>query len=359
MVLSLQSFFVSFFPAFVVTAVLIPVVRALARRKNYVDRPGGRKRHEDAVPPIGGIVLFPVFLVVAAAQGFHGETIWFALAVLFLLAAGFADDALNLPPRAKLAVQLIAAFLIVVPGGAQVAAMGNLFGFGAFGLSWGVIPFSIIAVVLLINAVNLMDGLDGLAGGYGFIVAVFLVYAILSGGVSSPDLLPLLALGGALAGFLVYNMRYPFHARASVFMGDAGSLALGLALAWFCIRLSQDHPAPVLKPASVAWFLALPIYDTCGQFARRVLQRRHPFSADSHHFHHHFLYAGHTPGRATFFILSLVFAIGAFGIAVPALGLPELILGWLWSVLLVLHIYMSLRPHRFRRLLVVLGGWRK
>ncbi len=334
--------------AFVLTAALIPVTAGIAKKTGFVDRPGGRKQHEGAIPPAGGLVVFPVFIILAAWVMPYGFG-WLAAALILLVFTGALDDCYNIPARIKFAVQWIAALLVVIPGNTQTEDLGNLFGLGTLWMGWMAIPFSVIAVVLLINAINLMDGLDGLAGGTGFIVLFWLALccALLQ---NTDDLLLLMIILGALAGFLVYNLRHPWRARASVFLGDSGSLALGLLLAWFCINLSQT-PHPVTKPIAVAWLLALPIYDTCGQFARRVSQGRHPFDADTHHFHHHFLFAGLSPGQAAAAILTIIFLGGAVGVVGIWLGVPEVVLTAAWIAGLFLHIYMSMRPHRFRRIL--------
>lgn len=335
-------------------ALLLPLAVRLAHSRGFVDLPGGRKRHEGEVPPVGGLIIFPVFAAIALWHGIEPRQGWLLGALALLLLLGALDDRVNVPAWAKFTVQWIASLIIVIPGGAVAYSMGNLLGFGPFGWGPGAQVFSAIAAVLLINAINLMDGLDGLAGGVGFIVLFwFLVCAHWTGNTATIPL-PLILMG-ALAGFLAHNMRYPGHPRATVFMGDAGSLALGLSLAWFAMHFSQ-YPDLVIKPVSVAWLLALPIYDTCGQFARRISQGRHPFDADQHHFHHHFIFAGLTPGRATAAILALCFVTGMIGVYGIRLGLPEYVLGYLWVALLLGHIYMSMRPHRYRRVLAALRG---
>ncbi len=339
---------------FIAVALLIPLVRRLAAKTGFLDHPGGRKQHEQAVPPVGGLVIFPVFMLAAAIHGVNVQQAWLFAGIALFLIAGALDDRFNLPATAKFTVQWVAALIIVIPGGAVAASMGNLLGFGPFGWGPGAPIFSAVAAVLLVNAINLIDGLDGLAGGLSFIVLFwFSVCAVAAGRL---DVLPLpLILMGALGGFLAHNMRYPGHKRASIFMGDAGSLSLGLSLAWFAMHLSQ-YKEIVLKPVGVAWLLSLPIYDTCGQFARRISQGRHPFDADHHHFHHHFVFAGLTPGQATAAILSLSFGLGLVGVGGLWLGVPEFVLGYLWVALLLGHIYMSMRPHRYRRVVAALRG---
>ncbi|MCB9990774.1 MAG: undecaprenyl/decaprenyl-phosphate alpha-N-acetylglucosaminyl 1-phosphate transferase [Rhodospirillales bacterium] len=347
--------FIIFLIAFAAVAALLPFVRRAAVRFGLVDNPGGRKKHEGVVPLAGGLVIFPVFMILVAALqpdwSIYGP---YFMALALLLVTGALDDKRGVPAWIKFAVQFIAAFLIVLPGQAQIIMLGDLFGFGRFGLNFMSIPFSVVAVVLLINAINLMDGLDGLSGGKGFIVMLGLAAACIVYGTVDA-LLPIAALMGALGGFLLYNMRHPFRQKASVFIGDSGSLALGLSIAWFCIHLAKGFD-PVIQPISVAWLLALPIYDTCGQFARRVSQGRHPFDADHDHFHHHFIYAGFPVGQATAIILLISAGFGLIGLGGMWLGLPEAVLTYPWIALLFVHIYMSMRPHRFRRLMAKLRG---
>lgn len=329
---------------------LVPPARWAARKSGFVDRPGGRKRHERAVPPIGGLLIFPVFMAlgtfVIQDWAVYG---WLYAALALLLVTGGLDDRFHVPAWIKFGVQFIVAILIVWPGSVQVISMGNLFGFGDVQTGWISIPFSVIATVLLINAVNLMDGLDGLAGGTGLMILGWL--AVTAAMTGSPVTMELMILCGGLIGFLAYNIRHPWRAQASIFLGDSGSMALGLVIAWYAIGLSQGDTATI-APVSVAWLLALPIMDTCGQFARRVSEGRHPFSPDHHHFHHHFITAGLKPGQATACILSLVFIHGVIGVAGIMLGLPPFILMYIWIALLFTHIYMSMRPHRFRRLIL-------
>jgi len=344
----IQSLF-PFFLAFAAVAAVLPFACKAAVRFDFVDRPGGRKKHQDPVPPIGGLVVFPVFMILAAVYGVDWHTYgYFFAALALLLVTGGLDDKDAIPPWIKFGMQWIAALLIVLPGQAEIYMMGDLFGFGRFGLGFMALPFSVIATVLLINAVNLMDGLDGLAGGKGFIVMFWFAVACFTAPAMAAAM-PVMILMGALGGFLLYNMRHPLRQQASVFLSDAGSMALGLSIAWFSINLAKNFE-PIIEPISVAWLLALPIFDTCGQFARRVSEGRHPFEADHDHFHHHFIYAGFSVGQATAIILGISLLTGLIGIGGIAIGLPEAVLTYPWIALLFAHIYMSMRPHRFRRL---------
>jgi len=335
------DFLWAFFIPFILTLALIPAARIIALKAGFTDNPGGRKQHAGPVPPIGGLVIFPVFMTWGAVAGFSWELYWPLYAGLaVLLIAGALDDAFHVNAWVKFGAQLIAAALVVLFGQAHVHTLGDLLGLGAVELGWLSAPLSILAVALLINAVNLIDGLDGLAGGICFVMILWLA---LAGFFHSPGRIePLVMLLAVLAGFLVYNLRYPGRRRASIFLGDSGSMALGLMVAWFAIDLAQG-PDPALKPISVAWILAFPVMDTFAQFYRRIRQGRHPFDPDRGHFHHHLVHAGWTAGRASAFIIILVFALGAIGFA----GLPPAMLTVVWVIVFFAHIAVSYRPERY------------
>jgi UDP-GlcNAc:undecaprenyl-phosphate GlcNAc-1-phosphate transferase len=340
---------------FVLVAALMPAACRLANSSGFIDHPGGRKRHKQAVPAIGGLVVFAVYLLsLFFLPAIPARFVWLVAGLLLLLAMGALDDWRELPPRVKFILQFAAAILIVVPGKVNIASLGDLFGFGNFYLGFMSIPFSVIATVLLINAVNLMDGVDGLAGGAAIVIFGWFAAAsaMAHHGLYVQLLLPLIA---AIAGFLVHNMRRPGRARASVFLGDAGSLAIGLCIAWFSLRLG-DGPVPVIQPIGIAWLLALPIMDTCGQFARRVRDGRHPFSPDHYHFHHLLLAAGLSPGRAAFVIHCIVFFTGLIGVGGSMAGVPLPLLTAAWICALFTHMWFCLRPGRMLLMVKAIFG---
>jgi UDP-GlcNAc:undecaprenyl-phosphate GlcNAc-1-phosphate transferase len=334
--------------AFVAVILLVPVLKVFAPALGLMDRPNSRKVHVGDVPLIGGLVVFPVFIVLSLLLG-AGISDWpLYAALMVLLVTGAVDDRVALASWTKFGMQFLAAFLIVVPGGAQLFQLGDLFGFGDVGLGFMSLPFSIVSVVLIINAINLMDGLDGLAGSIVFVMLGWMLYVV-PDGVYWVEIALLMA---AVAGFLFYNMRSPFRKRAMIFMGDAGSMCLGLMIAWFAIKISPQE-ARVLEPISVAWILALPVWDECAQFYRRVKEGRHPFSADRGHFHHHFIRAGFSDGWAVWSIVLIVFVTGAFGVLGPQFGVPFIVLTLLWMALIIAHIAFSRDLDNYTR---VIGG---
>ncbi len=347
---AMNSIVFSFVIAFVLGVLLVPLARKLALVTGFVDKPDDRKQHAKPVPPIGGLVIFPVYILVSHFSGANLEYFWpLYVGLGILLVIGMLDDRNELKPWPKFFIQLGVATLVVCFGQARVFQLGDLFGFGDVGLTFFSIPFSIIAVLLLINAINLIDGLDGLAGGYSVIVLFWLIFAcLMAGNLESVGghihaMVPLL---GVLLAFLGSNIRNPWRRKASVFLGDAGSMGLGLALAWFCIDLAHQKEH-VLPPISVAWILALPVIDTVAQFFRRIQEGRHPFEPDRGHFHHHFIHAGIPTGESVYFILSLAFILGAIGYLGAAMGLPQFVLMAGWMLLLVSHIVLSRKPEKY------------
>ncbi len=353
--MSLDSNIIAFFLnpvlAFVTVVLLIMPMRKLARFVGLVDRPGGRKRHVKEIPLVGGLVLFCVFLGYGAASGVISVSDYWALYVglSVLLFLGVLDDHYDLPAWSKFAAHIFAAVFIAAFGKIQAAYLGNLFGFGDVWLGPVSYPFTIVAVVLLINAMNLMDGLDGLAGGISFVMFFWLALAAFARGFSSHGAVILLLMG-CVAGFLVFNMRSRWRRKASLFLGDAGSMCLGLVLGWFAVGLANDtHDA--LMPISVAWIIGFPIFDTCAQFYRRISEGRNPFDPDRGHFHHHFVDAGVPVSVATPCIILIVFVMGAVGVGGVFIGLPQVVLTIGWVALLVFHIAMSRKPERYVRMI--------
>jgi len=351
----LTTFFIMPFAAFFIVVVAIPFLRRWAIDSGFVDQPGGRKQHEEPVPPIGGVVVFPVYMIVGLFAGMALEAYWSLFwALILLLSVGVMDDRYHINPWVKFISQFVAAGLIVVLGDARIDNLGDLFGYGTVWIGAISIIFCAVATVLLINAINLMDGLDGLAGGKSVVVLLwFMVVAATAGDIQA--LLGLTIMIGALAGFLFYNMRHPLQSRASVFLGDAGSMCLGLVVSWFALKMSAS-PWISLAPITVAWILGLPIFDACAQFYRRVREGRHPFSPDRGHFHHHFMNAGFSVQRATVTIMLIGVVMGGVGVLGVLVGVPEYMLAALWVALLFTHIALSYKPERYVTIIAKLSG---
>ncbi len=345
--------------AFFVVLFLIPVGIWLAHHLEFLDHPGGednRKQHVQAVPPIGGIVIFPVFLGALYFSGVDFMAHWAVLAALVLvLVTGAVDDRVHVQAYIKLVAQVTASVLIIWPGGAMVDQLGNMFGFGAVELGVFAPVFSFAAVLLLINAINLSDGLDGLAGGQSFVILAWLLFAAI-GGERGDMVQIIVVLMAVLAGFLLYNMRHPFRRHAALFMGDAGSMSLGVMIAFLAVSLGKDvvssgGVAQVFSPMAVAWVIALPIMDACAQFIRRMRQGRHPFDPDRGHFHHLFVDSGVSVRRSVWVIIVLCGLFGLFGASSYLWGVPQFVLTLAWALVFGGYVLVSIKPAGFQSVL--------
>jgi len=325
--------------AFPVTAGLIQFFRRHALQLGVVDVPGGRKHHHGEIPLVGGLGMFgglAVAALIALAIGyFQPRHVFFFAAVSLLVITGFVDDRSGLSPRRRFVLQAIAASIMVYGADIRLENFGNLFGFGDVTTGILAAPITIFAVLGVINAMNMIDGVDGLAGGVSLIaLLVFAAFVAATGQLHQTLLLPLIAM---IAGFMVFNLRTPWRSRATVFMGDAGSVLLGFALAWYAVNLAQVRE--VFTPITAIWILAVPLMDTTALMIRRVLKGRSPFEADREHLHHILQRAGFTPGQTVAIVYTLSLLLAGVGVAGWWLGLPEYVMFYGFMALYGLYFY--------------------
>ena len=322
--------------ALVVAALVARILTPVANRIGLADPPGGRKQHVGTIPVTGGIGMFAGFFVAAMASGLiAGTTVALLMALFLLVSSGAADDMHDISPQWKFIVQLVAALLMTSWAGVQVHQLGNLFGFGPLNLYHWTVPFSVVCALGVINAINMVDGLDGAAGGVSLVAALWLAYAALAQGLAVQALL-LLLLGAAVAGFLLLNMPLPgVRSQARVFMGDSGSMMLGLALCWFSIDLTQGEGRS-LPPIVCMWILAVPLLDMARVMFVRLRKRISVFEADREHLHYVLIERG-VPAYATTWTLMAIAALGgAVGIGAWHLGVPDLVMSYTFIALFVL-----------------------
>jgi UDP-GlcNAc:undecaprenyl-phosphate/decaprenyl-phosphate GlcNAc-1-phosphate transferase len=333
--------------AFLATVLSIGVLRAPATRLGLVDRPNRRKRHQGRVPLVGGLAVLVGLSAgwVSAPDGWSPH--WsLAFGIALLAVVGLADDIRHISSRLRLAVQLVAA-LAVVAAGLQIGSLGNLLGTGPIYLGWLAIPFTVLCIVMMINAINMLDGADGLAGSVTLLAAAGLAALALIDGVPGIAFAALI-LASALLGFLIFNLRSPWVTRASVFLGDSGSTVLGFVLAFLAIALTQRGGTDI-APISVAWVLLFPAADMLSVSLRRIRYGRSPLAADRSHFHHVLLRAGLSV-RATVGIISLnQLLLVAVAILLHLGGVPEPLQFAMAAAAFVTYSAFSLNARRFVR----------
>jgi UDP-GlcNAc:undecaprenyl-phosphate GlcNAc-1-phosphate transferase len=316
--------------------VLTPVARGLAVRWGAIARPRDRDVHAVAIPRLGGLAIFGGFalaiFVAAQLPTLRGtfasgpELPWVLTAGAIICALGMLDDRYELDSITKLAGQVLATAVMVTRGGVQLAEIFLPWGDNGT-LSLGrdlAIPLTILFSVLIINAVNFIDGLDGLAAGVAAIGALaFFLYSYHLAqlhriDVAAAPLLLTAALVGTCVGFLPHNF---FPAR--IFMGDSGSMLIGLMLAAGATTATTSADPqgfggaigflPLVLPLLIALaVLAIPFVDLLLAIVRRVARGQSPFAPDKQHLHHRLLRLGHSHRRAVLlmWLWSALLAIG-------------------------------------------------
>lgn len=301
-----------FVAAFAAVTALIYMLDPLARRFGLMDHPRGRKDHAVSTPVTGGVAIaigtiLPALVLVSPSL----QLISLGIAAVILVAIGVLDDLYDLPWPVRVAAQIAAALAIIYVGGVRVENIGAAFGLGHLALGWLSVPFSVAAVVGLINALNMADGVDGLCGGLSLCALAMLTAASLYAG--NIDLVNgLVVISGAVVAFLGFNLRTPWRSRAQVFLGNSGSAYLGLIIAWAAFRLTQNPLYPV-TPVLAPFLVAPPVIDTLALIVRRAMNGHSPFHADRTHAHHLMLDGGFTPTGVVMALsgLSLVLGLGA------------------------------------------------
>lgn len=340
--------FLSALLTFAVTFVLLWILRPLAIRLNLLDKPGGRKHHVGDIPLIGGIAIVFGFLVGLLTLSTSLITFRsYLLGLMILLVVGVLDDLHELTPRARLAAQLLVALLVMVWGQALLYSIGHIGRGGVMHtIGWFAWPFSCIAILGTINALNMLDGVDGQASGVSLIALTAMAFLAYHAN-RMPEMMVLLLMTMATSAFACVNIPWLRSRKASVFMGDAGSMALGLTLVYFCLHLSQP-PTVAFMPAAILWLLIVPVSDIIYVTLMRLSKGRSPLSAGRDHIHHLFLAWGCSP-RQTLLISLLLGVIGA------AVAIASTLYQWndnhvFWLFIFWLLLYCILVPYGWRRL---------
>jgi UDP-GlcNAc:undecaprenyl-phosphate GlcNAc-1-phosphate transferase len=303
----------AFFVSLVSCLALIPLVRVLARRCGLVDKPDGRRKiHTRPIPLGGGVaVLAAMGLAVAATLAAPGvvryrlDDSWFpalglGLAALLICAVGLADDYRPLRGRYKLIGQALAV-AVVIGFGVEVRSV-HVFGWHVE-LGLLAVPFTAFFLLGAINSLNLLDGMDGLLGSAGAVISLALAAMAALGGHWGAAALAA-ALAGALAGFLRYNLP-----PASIFLGDCGSMLVGLVLGTLAIECCLKAPAAIALSAPVV-LLILPLFDTTAAIIRRKLTGRSIYTTDRGHLHHCLLRRGFSVWRVLLLVSAFCLATG-------------------------------------------------
>jgi len=250
--------------------------KKFAYRHGLIDIPNERSMHKKSIPRGAGIIfiLSPILLLALFDIHHLMMNYYIYLAILIVLVVGIWDDIKNVAPKIKF-LFLFFATLILYVNDFAIYSIGTYFGCEILFPGWLVLPFTFFALAGYTNALNLMDGLDGLAASLSLVMLI--TFFII--GVQHQDKLLILLSSSyiiSLLAFLLFNWH-----PAKVFMGDSGSLALGIIIV--ILALQSLH---YVRPVSVLFIIALPILDTFIVMTRRIQRHQSPFKADKNHLHH-------------------------------------------------------------------------
>lgn len=310
---------VLFFSALACSAILTAIVRAAALRTGFVDKPGPRKIHASEKPYGGGIAIYVTLVTIVGVgyllaakipimepyiAGMTSEKVVLRLLTIFfgataIFALGLIDDLRQLSPFVKLGVQLAVALATVFIGGIRISLFVEAEWFGSL--------LAVLWILILTNAFNLLDNMDGLSAGIGLVASFLLFFVAGQNGQLFIGAI-LAAVGGGLAGFLLFN--FP---PAKIFLGDSGSLLIGYLLSTLTVMstyFSYHGNANILAIVMPLLILALPIYDTASVIWLRIKSGKPIMVGDKNHFSHRIMRLGFSTRETVLTIYLVALCLG-------------------------------------------------
>lgn len=332
-------FIATFLVSGLVCAIFLSITRSMGKQFGLVDKPTDRKQHQGHIPLVGGASIFLTYVAIQLSSEISAAVIG---ASGLLLLVGMTDDYLDLSPVSRLFFQASAAAILVIGGGYQILSIGNLFG-GQAVLFSGVfaVVFSIVCVIGVVNAINMIDGADGLAGGIVSISIAALAFIAVTYGHDDYLTSGLLTVLGATLAFLAFNTGL-MGARYKVFLGDSGSMFLGIVLAAHYIGMSQGESA-YMTPVVAGWLFGLPLMDSISVMVGRVLRGQSPLRAGRDHLHHRLLGNGMSHAGCVLIMLLLHGSLVIIGLLGNHFEFPMPVMFWGFVALTVAHHFISPR----------------
>lgn len=364
---SLYYIILAFVLAAAAGALIVPKILFISHKKQLFDMPNERKVHNHPVPRLGGLSFYPILLIVTSfiiglrvlmsesitPGGDPTDTLCkylflvVGLTVLYLI--GIADDLVGVSYKPKFLAQFGAAVLLV----ASNTYLNTLNGFLGIGTlpAWLGMTLSVLLVVYITNAINLIDGIDGLASGLCIIALVTLTainayhhqyYLALLGACAT----------GAIVPFWFYNVFGNAQRGHKLFMGDTGSLTLGLVLSFLVISMSRNmtsEPDAICHTMAIAFgTLVVPTFDVVRVVVRRLINKKNPFLPDKNHFHHKLL----RTGMRSRFVMITILLFSVLFIVINALLTYHLNITWILLIDIVVwisfHVVITMLGNRHK-----------
>ncbi|MBQ8224226.1 MAG: undecaprenyl/decaprenyl-phosphate alpha-N-acetylglucosaminyl 1-phosphate transferase [Bacteroides sp.] len=305
----LLQIFSSALMALFCTCWIHPYILKVAKTKNIVDNPDARKLQRIPVPILGGLTV--IFGVLSGLMAFNliGEPYnFFPLftSIVIILIIGLIDDMISLSAKVRFAVEILLVIYLIYTTGYQLNDFHGLWGVHQID-NWFSIPLTVFACVGIINAVNLIDGVDGYSSGYSIVSCILfgaMFYTL--GNICMVALAAIVA--ASLLPFFLHNV---FGKLSKMFIGDAGTLSLGIIFSVFVTTILSAEQIEVELPDNLGLIpftlavLCIPVFDTLRVMSARLLKGKSPFSPDKTHLHHLFIELGYSHIGTTLSIICM------------------------------------------------------
>ncbi|MBL7780867.1 MAG: undecaprenyl/decaprenyl-phosphate alpha-N-acetylglucosaminyl 1-phosphate transferase [Saprospiraceae bacterium] len=325
----MYTIILGFITSFTLTYMIIPIIIRVAKERRLYDAPNERSAHVEPTPSLGGIAIFAgtvCAIVLWTPMQSFGVLQYILAAFILIFLTGILDDLVPMSPTKKLSGQMLVSIILAYKANVRITSLFGLFGIyelpeiTSFSLS-------IIAIIGIINAFNLIDGINGLAGSIGLWACLLWGSWFAITGVPAMAVLAF-SLAGAIVAFLKYNLT-----PAKIFMGDTGSLFIGMVCAVLAINFIEINSRPNAgaplhfdtAPVIAVGVLIFPLFDTVRVFARRILNGKSPFSPDRNHIHHLLLNVGWSHSQATVLLVGISVVFTLLALLLRSLGTIQML----------------------------------
>ena len=303
--------------AFLSSIFTIKVLLPLAPHIGLIDVPNERKKHDGAIPLIGGISIFTGVLIAASLFIEQSQIVnLYLISSALIVFIGTLDDIYDLSVISRIVFQGIVASILVFGAGKYISGFGAIFGGDEISIGVYGMIFTVLAVIAAINAFNMVDGIDGLAGSMSIITIGSIATLTALNNSSQDVLLPLLIVVSTIP-YLFYNVSTRNPRGKKIFMGDAGSMYMGLTVIWLLTLGTQEGENTVasFRPVTALWLIAVPLMDMFAIMYRRINKGESPFKADNGHIHHICLANGFSARQTLWLISAISILCASIGIA--------------------------------------------
>ncbi|XQW85897.1 UDP-N-acetylglucosamine--undecaprenyl-phosphate N-acetylglucosaminephosphotransferase [Thalassotalea piscium] len=341
------------FVAFIVSILTIKVLLPLAPHIGLVDLPNERKKHDGAIPLIGGISIYTGVLIASTIFVEQSQLLnLYFISSALLVFIGTMDDIYDLSVAPRMIFQGIVATLMVFGAGLYIHDFGNLLAFGNLDIGRYGLIFTMLACVAAINAFNMIDGIDGLAGSMSIVSILSIVILTLLNNNGADILLPLI-LVVSIIPYLFYNVSTRNPRGKKIFMGDAGSMFMGLTIIWLLTLATQNTAdgSAAFRPVTALWIIAVPLMDMFAIMLRRIRKGVSPFKADNGHLHHICMRLGLSSRQALWAISALAIVFATCGIVGEIFNVPEWLMLSLFLATFVAYSFAIQHSWKFVRAL--------